>query len=100
MFLLYILLCFSGRTDTASRDFSQVIHFIKNNIRLIFYNSKLTDAIIFHNYGIAQRHRRKHPLVSVAGVGVIDTTSSVSAHDSELRRSRRSRHDMSLVAFR
>lgn len=78
----------------------QVGDFLKQEFRLIFHNTELTDSVIDMDLRIPQGIYRHKPLVVVAAVGAVDYSLMIRLNNPEILKGRTSWYYMSLIALR
>ena len=75
-------------------------HLVENNLRLVFHNAELADAVIHMDFRVPDRVNWHEPLIVIAAVGGIDHTLMVGLDNAKIFESGTSGHHMRFIAFR
>ena len=93
-------LLFSSASESAAVFVAEALHLVKRDLRLIFKNAELADAVIDVNHRVAHRIDRHPPHIVIPAVGAIDNAAAVRLDDSVIFESGASRYHMRLIALR
>lgn len=97
--ILFKPLLFAGAPVAAPIGVIQMIHLIKDNLRLILHDPELTDSVIHLNLRVTHGIHRHEPLIVIAAVGGIYHALMICLNDSEIFKGGTPWHHMGLIAL-